>query len=154
MLWAAPADTPLRALASRTSTGTVLQGIASGPQTSGPELDPSPSCPDVLAPQAITLPSPSRARPCAPAEIVLTSLSPFTLNVPLLQAAGSDRTHCSEPVSLPSPSWPCAFPPHALTVPSFSSARPNVPPAEIAATSLSPLTGTGTSLPSVLPSPS
>src|SRR2546422_9913419 len=54
-LWIPPAETAVTPLSPLTATGVVLQ--ENSPHFSGPLLVPLPSCPERLAPQAMTAPS-------------------------------------------------------------------------------------------------
>src|SRR6266516_989498 len=141
--WLAPAEIALAGpLSPITSTGTLLFPVA-----------PLPSWPFCPAPQAMTLPSLSRARLYAePSEIAATSLSPLT-------STGTELLSLA-----PLPSCPFLPPPQAMTLPFLSRARLSSWPAAIAVTSLrcepghgsgaGAQTATGTSLLfSVLPSP-
>src|ERR1039458_3785251 len=134
-----PADIAVTPASSVTSTGTSIAGL----------VVPPPSCPRLFLPQAMTRPFLSRAKlKNSPAETATTSRSPGT------------STGTSLPDVVPLPSCPYWLPPQAITLPVVSRARlwPSgkgpQPPAETAATPVSPRTSTGVSLLDVVPSPS
>src|ERR1017187_1291152 len=132
------AVTPFKPL---TATGTSL-----------PSVLPSPSCPYLLKPQAITVRLLSKAKSWSrPVEIAVTPLSPLTATGVLLQGP---VPQVSGPPSMPSPSCPNASHPQDMTVLSFIKARLFSLPSETAATSVSPVTTTGTLLAVVVPLPS
>jgi hypothetical protein len=90
---------------------------------------PRPSWPELLSPQAQTVPSERSARlRLSPAAIAVTLIRPVTCVGFLL----------GEEVTVPRPSWPSLFAPQAQTVPSERSARLCPPPA---ATATMPLSG-------------
>src|SRR5947209_7257685 len=85
--------------------------------------------------------------------MTLTPRSPLTATGVLLQGLGG-RPQASGPAFVPSPSCPFSLTPQALTEPLLSRARLWLAPAEMALTSLSPLTATPTLLFVVVPLPS
>src|SRR5882672_9906744 len=124
MLWKPPAATATTFARPDTATGTDRSVVV-----------PSPSCPSLLAPHAITVPSPSSARLwSSPAEIATIPLSPLTATGLVLQGTVLKPAdgQVSGPVVVPSPSWPYSLSPHATTVPLERSASACGPSAEIA----------------------
>jgi hypothetical protein len=158
-LYSQPAETAFTSV--RPLTGTGVRAQAPSLHVSGPVVVPSPSWPARFWPHAITVPFLRTARlwPLAvqaqprPA-IAVTSLRPLTGTRVLLQGTFLPPvSQVSGPLLIPSPSCPRAMSPQAITVPFLRRARLWKAPAAIAATSLRPLTGTGTSLKAVVPLP-
>ncbi len=110
-LYSLPAEiafTPLRPL---TGTGMLDMQLIAVP------LQPLPSSPDLLLPQAMTVPFSSNAKLWLwPAAMAVTLLSPLTATGVLLQGVALPRnTHISGPVIVPTPNCPVSLPPHAAT---------------------------------------
>src|SRR2546425_1181631 len=148
------AVTPLSPL---TCTGLALQGRDAS-HVSGPVVVPSPSCPELLAPQAMTVPLRSNARLwTSPAETAATPLRPPTGTGVLVQGRPLQPPG---PVAVPSPSCPRLLapqarrppwlPPQDMTVPLLSRARLSAL-AETPSTELIPPAATGVLLHGVLP---
>src|SRR6266542_2403776 len=97
-------------------------------------VTPSPSCPDVFAPQHQTVPSVRRAHECEPpATIASTFVRPVTGTGTLLES------------NVPLPSSPLSFAPQQLTVPFPSIAQVWRAPAATATACQIVFTGVGSS---------